>query len=710
MNVNARSLLLMALPNEHQLTFSQYDDAKTMFASIETQFGGNEDTKKTQKTLLKQQYENFSASSTDTDAQNLAFMTALSTSSTNDANTAKPAYEVSTVSPNVNTTSHQLSTASFSNNVVYAFMIDNPNGYNLLQQDLEQIHEDGLEAMDLKWQLSLLSMRAKRYFQRTGKKIFINANDTARYDKSKIVCFNCYKMGHFAREYRATRNKEEEQVQTNMALMVFSDSEIIDKSKKGLRYNDVPPPHPLIYNRPKKLDLSYSGLDEFKDPEFKSYGSMDSKQESNIVCDKKSDASKENSDDSLVKEQVLDDTSSFVESPLNISDQPEEQLGVFSSATALSDAARKRQSVENVQTYTRRSRLVSTADVSTASEYGSTAGVKAKDKGKAIMQESEPPKKIKKRVQFQMSVDEELAKKVFEEEQAKFKEEQEQEKSDFEIALELQKQLDEREEVVAQAHDIDWSDPAVIRYHTLQNRPFSVAEVRKNMCMYLKNQGGYKLSHFKGMSYEDIRPIFKRVWDQNQAFVPKDSNIEKEKLEDDTEKEELQVYLNIVLEEESLNIESLATKYPITASPEGYDLLLWGDMKTMIERNEEDEIWRTQQDWNLINWKLHNFCGVHVLLMDTGFVIHMMVEKKYPLLQDTLSKMLSKRIEVDHQSEMGYELIRGINFGLFQVLGSCDELDGFVSIPDEGDMAFLRKKVKSGAAVGKRVLLQVLVQ
>ncbi|GJR11340.1 hypothetical protein Tco_0793992 [Tanacetum coccineum] len=52
-DVKARRLLLMALPNEHHLIFSQYPDAKSMFAAIETRFGGNAATKKTQKTLLK---------------------------------------------------------------------------------------------------------------------------------------------------------------------------------------------------------------------------------------------------------------------------------------------------------------------------------------------------------------------------------------------------------------------------------------------------------------------------------------------------------------------------------------------------------------------------------------------------------------------------------------------------------------------------------
>nr|GEV73030.1 retrovirus-related Pol polyprotein from transposon TNT 1-94 [Tanacetum cinerariifolium] len=405
-DVKARSLLLMALPNEHQLTFSQYNDAKTMFAAIETRFRGNKATKKTQKTLLKKQYENFNASSTEsldsifnrlqkivsrlailgvvitqkdlnskflrslppewnthivvwmnkanietmsiddlynnfkiveqdvkksvgtsTSAQNMAFMTAPSTSSTNDVNTANLAYKASIVSPN----------------------------------DLEQIHKDDLEAMDLRWQLSLLSIRAKRA-QRNQDGWFRNQDNTRKKGNNKDTSLKA--MLAIDGVGFDWSDMAEEQVQTNMAPMAFSDSEglgchavppphpliyngptkldlsyssldefkepefkgygprdrsqITNSSKKGLGCHAVPPPHPLIYNGPTKLDLSYSSLNEFKEPEFKGYGPRDSKLESNINHDKKSDDSKENSDVSFVKEQVSEDTSSFVESLLNV--------------------------------------------------------------------------------------------------------------------------------------------------------------------------------------------------------------------------------------------------------------------------------------------------------------------------------------------------------------------------------------------------------
>ncbi|GJU71033.1 hypothetical protein Tco_1262438 [Tanacetum coccineum] len=234
-----------------------------------------------------------------------------------------------------------------------------------------------------------------------------------------------------------------------------------------------------------------------------------------------------------------------------------------------------------------------TPDVSTASERGSAAGIKAKDKGKGIMQESMPSKKIKKMIKIQMTVDDELAKKVFEEEQARFNAEQE---ARAKKEQEQEKQSD-----------------TIKRYQTLRKKLVSVAQARKNMMICLRNMAGYKMDYFKGMSYDDIRPIFEVEYNKVQTLFKNrdveeekgqkvleesaekteteqvkiesskkdggtrkkslarkraretlsEENAKKQKLEDDDEKEELQGYISIVSEDEGLDVESLATKYPI---------------------------------------------------------------------------------------------------------------------------------------------------
>ncbi|GJV92469.1 putative ribonuclease H-like domain-containing protein [Tanacetum coccineum] len=117
---------------------------------------------------------------------------------------------------------------SNTNNVSTAYGVSNPSGqnsqyeqtssYSLLanqsscpqldHEDLEQLDEFDLEEMDLKWQVAMISMRMKKFYKKTGRKLQFDAKEPVGFDKTKVECYSCHKTGHFARECRTKGNQD----------------------------------------------------------------------------------------------------------------------------------------------------------------------------------------------------------------------------------------------------------------------------------------------------------------------------------------------------------------------------------------------------------------------------------------------------------------------------------------------------------------------
>ncbi|GJV58390.1 retrovirus-related pol polyprotein from transposon TNT 1-94 [Tanacetum coccineum] len=212
------------------------------------------------------------------------------------------------------------------------------------------------------------------------------------------------------------------------------------------------------------------------------------------------------------------------------------------------------------------------------------------------------------------------------------------------------------------------------------------------MCNYLKNMEGYKLKDLKLKEFKSIQEMF------DKAF-------KRQKVEDDKETTELKQLMEIDLDEEEVAIDAIPltvkppkivdwkiykegrksyyqimrvdgksemymvfsqmlksfdredledlyklvkAKYESTRPVEDLDLLLWGDLKTMLEPHIEDKVGKKQHGYKVLNWKLYDFCGVHSLRLQS-VQIHMLVEKKYPFTPSTLSMMLEKKLIIDYE-------------------------------------------------------------
>nr|GEV58609.1 ribonuclease H-like domain-containing protein [Tanacetum cinerariifolium] len=222
--------------------------------AIEKRFGGNAATKKTQRNLLKQSYENFAASSSEVldrsfdglqklisqveihgesisqEDVNQKFLRNLPLEWNTHTIVWRNKLEVETLSMDDLYNNLEIYEPELSDDVICAFLTSQPNSSQLVNKDLEQIYPDNLEEIYLKWKMAMLTMRERRFLKKTSKKLTVKGNKIIGFDKSNVKCYNCHKRGHFASKCRAPRhqdNKQKESTKRNVHVEIPASTALV---------------------------------------------------------------------------------------------------------------------------------------------------------------------------------------------------------------------------------------------------------------------------------------------------------------------------------------------------------------------------------------------------------------------------------------------------------------------------------------------------
>ncbi|GJT07764.1 hypothetical protein Tco_0842226 [Tanacetum coccineum] len=244
-----------------------------------------------------------------------------------------------------------------------------------------------------------------------------------------------------------------------------------------------------------------------------------------------------------------------------------------------------------------------------------------------------------------------------------------------------------------------------------EEKPPTKAQKKSTMSTYLKNMAGYKQSQLKNKSFAEIQKLFDKAMTRVNMFVDKDTELVKESSKK-AETEMAQESSSKRAGEVAINSIPLATKPPSnvdwkivkegrislfqiirangsskryslmiqmlrdfdredletlwklvkakhgsTRPEEGYERVLWGDLRTMFEHYIEDTVWRNLLGNKVLIWKLIDSCSVHFVRFQ-DMHLFMLVEKRYPLTLAKIIEMLNKKLQIDHLNEMSYQLLK----------------------------------------------------
>nr|GEX16210.1 putative ribonuclease H-like domain-containing protein [Tanacetum cinerariifolium] len=265
---------------------------------------------------------------------------------------------------------------------------------------------------------------------------------------------------------------------------------------------------------------------------------------------------------------------------------------------------------------------------------------------------------IKMKAEKAILLDEQMAKRLHDEEVEQAAAREKQEQDDFKRAQMQEKNLDN-----------------IKKYQSLKRKPIFVAQAWKNMIVYLKNMAGYKMEHIKGMSYDKVRPIFEREYNKVQTLFKPDKDVAeptKKRVAKETQLHEsfkkLRAKVEVSGSESTQDTPTIDHK-EIRSRPYWKIIRVSGiieayksfeDILKAFDKEDLDALWRIVKE-KLSLAKLHSNCGVHQVSSTTKrHDMYMLIEKDYPLSNEVMTLMLSIKLQVEEDNEMARDMVMKI--------------------------------------------------